>query len=260
MATPKVYVICDQNCKFESMTKEQILAAIMQAVNEGTIGDIDAGFITTVKTINGLPLRFFYGEQAAYDELSDDEKDGLFAIITNDTFKQGINEAIEKLQEKHKEQFEGLVSGTFVVKKADEAKAAKTATKLSNNGFEFGRALVAKPTSEKLYQVPQNGASGLYSVYKDLSNKMLIIEVSVYSANIYGNNLICKTRSNPVCMNTYKSQDVTIRGSFQMTLNGATIEFSLSESKTGLSYKFISGSSGGETADLFYITAIYEEI
>lgn len=94
---PTVYVICDQNCKFEGMTKEQILAAIMQAVSEGTIRDVDAGFITKIKTINNKTLRFFVGEQSQYDGLSDDEKQNLFAIITNDTTKEGLLSALENL-------------------------------------------------------------------------------------------------------------------------------------------------------------------
>lgn len=118
MATPTVYVICDQNCKFEGMTKEQILTAIMQAVNEGTIGDIDAGFVTTIKTINGLPLKFFVGEQSAYDALTDEEKNNLFAVITNDTTKAGIIEAIKTLQTELKELRESLLDGSFIVKKA----------------------------------------------------------------------------------------------------------------------------------------------
>lgn len=99
MATPTVYVICDQNCKFESMTKEQILTAIMQAVNEGTISDVDAGFITTVKTINGLPLKFFVGEQSAYDALTDEEKQNLFAIISNDTTKENLLAEIQRISD-----------------------------------------------------------------------------------------------------------------------------------------------------------------
>lgn len=121
--TPRVYVICDQNCKFEGMTKEQIYAAIVQAVNEGTIGDIDAGFITTVKTINGLPLKFFVGPQATYDALSDEEKENVFAIITNDTTRAGLLAAIESLQNSIK----GLEDGSFVAKKADEARLASYA-------------------------------------------------------------------------------------------------------------------------------------
>lgn len=100
MATPKVYVICDNNCKFESMTKEQILAAIVQAVNEGTIGDIDTGFITVVKTINGTPLSFFVGSQAEYNELSEEQQKNLFAIITDDRTKEALFAAINEASQK----------------------------------------------------------------------------------------------------------------------------------------------------------------
>lgn len=96
--TPKVYVICDLNCKFEGMTKEQIYTAIVQAVNEGTIGDIDTGFVQTIKTINGKALKFFVGEQHEYELLSEKDREGLFAIITNDMDKYSILTAIETLQ------------------------------------------------------------------------------------------------------------------------------------------------------------------
>lgn len=99
MATPKVYVICDSNCKYEGMTREQILTAITQAVNNGTIGNIDTGFISTVKTITGTPLRFFVGTQYEYDALTDTQKENLFAIISNDSTKEGILASIAALEE-----------------------------------------------------------------------------------------------------------------------------------------------------------------
>lgn len=98
MAGRKYYALCDSNCKFETMSKEQILTAITQAVNEGTIGDIDTGFITTIKTINGTPLKFFVGTQSEYGLLTEAERKDLFAIITNDTTRDGILEAIEMLK------------------------------------------------------------------------------------------------------------------------------------------------------------------
>lgn len=131
MATPRVYVICDQNCKFESMTKEQIYAAILQAVNEGTIGNIDAGFITTIKTINGVPLRFFVGEQAAYDALTAAEKKDLFAIITNDTTRAGLVEALEAL----KKSVEALDKRT--------TRTAVLGLKIAEAGFYHIRGFVA---------------------------------------------------------------------------------------------------------------------
>lgn len=120
--TPTVYVICDANCKFEGMTKEQIYAAILQAVNEGTISNIDSGFVQTIKTINGKSLKFFVGTQAEYEELTDDDKENLFAIITNDTIREGIIQAITDLQT----ELDELKNGSFVVTNADSANKIKS--------------------------------------------------------------------------------------------------------------------------------------
>lgn len=97
MSNRNYWVYCDDHCKFPAMTKEQTLAAITQAVTQGTIGDIDTGFVTTIKTITGTPLKFFVGRQAEYDALSDEEKTNLFAIISNDTTKVNLEEAIADL-------------------------------------------------------------------------------------------------------------------------------------------------------------------
>lgn len=97
MATPTVYVICDANCKFEGMTKEQILTAITQAVSEGTISDVDTGFVKTIKTINNKPLKFFVGTQAEYEALTEEDKKDLFAIISNDSHKEGIESTLYEL-------------------------------------------------------------------------------------------------------------------------------------------------------------------
>lgn len=124
MATPKVYVLCDANCRWESMTKEQILTAIMQAVNEGEVGDIDTGFIQTIKTINGTPLRFFVGTQAEYEALTDDDKQNLFAVITNDTVGDGIKAAIEELQKtvgEHGTLLDKIINGEVEANKATHA-------------------------------------------------------------------------------------------------------------------------------------------
>lgn len=99
MGERKYYVLCGQNCKFESMTKEQILAAIAHAVETGEVKPVDTGFIETIKTINGKSLRFFVGEQAEYESLSDFEKSNVFALITNDTTKEALFQAHEELNQ-----------------------------------------------------------------------------------------------------------------------------------------------------------------
>ena len=132
-ATPKVYVICDNNCKYEGLTKEQILTAIAQAVEKGTITDVDTGFITTVKTINGTGLKFFVGEQHEYEALTDEQKQGLFAIITNDTTREGLLNSIKSLEESVETLegwYERVTDGRSAVPKATNA---GTATKLALN-------------------------------------------------------------------------------------------------------------------------------
>lgn len=130
----KYYVLCEQNCKFESMTKEQILTAISQAVNEGTIGDIDTGFVTKIRTINNKDLKFFVGQQSEYELLTNAEKDNLFAIITNDTTKEALLQAISDLQ-KREETLEDwqkkVMAGETVIPKVTHASTADSATKAS---------------------------------------------------------------------------------------------------------------------------------
>lgn len=153
MAGRKYYALCDSNCKFETMTKEQILTAIAQAVKDGTVGDIDTGFITTIKTINGTSLKFFVGTQAEYESLTDSEKNGLFAIITNDTNKEALFAEVERLSADLDEFKQGVVGGEIVVAKATNATKADIASVLAvneltleenreikNNGYYYAEA------------------------------------------------------------------------------------------------------------------------
>ena len=95
----KYYVICADNCKFESMTKEQILTAIEQAISTGAIQDVDSGFVTKIKELNrNTALSFWVGTQAEYNALTE-KADGCFYIITDDTTADDLQKAIEELQE-----------------------------------------------------------------------------------------------------------------------------------------------------------------
>lgn len=66
----KYYCFCDANCKFETMTKEQILAAIAQAAETGLVFDAESAFITKVKERNaGGFISFWVGTQAQFNAL-----------------------------------------------------------------------------------------------------------------------------------------------------------------------------------------------
>lgn len=173
--TPKVYVICDSNCKFEGMTKEQIFTAIKQAVEGGEIKDVDAGFITTIKTINGLPLKFFVGTQEKYNTLSTEEKINLFAIITNDTTKEALEKAINDIEELEKFKENELLKSNVRTVSAfdntnsigyefdvhlDEGKAYIFTFHLQAHGEDVGRYFGSTMT---LFYSPDNGRNLVYS-------------------------------------------------------------------------------------------------
>lgn len=76
----KYYCFCEANCKFETMNKEQILAAIAQAAENGLVFDVDAAFISKVKEKNaGGYITFWMGTEAQYNALT--EKDANCVYI-----------------------------------------------------------------------------------------------------------------------------------------------------------------------------------
>ena len=62
---------------------------------ENSLGNIS---YNSIQTINGTTLKFFVGNQATYNALSDEQRQDLFAIITDDNSKEEIYTAIEELK------------------------------------------------------------------------------------------------------------------------------------------------------------------
>jgi hypothetical protein len=99
MSDRKYYVLCDMNCKFEGMTKEQILAAIEQATSTGEIKDVDTGFVTKLKESNkNAALSFWVGTQAEYNAL-ETITENCFYIISDDTSGEDFDTAFAELKE-----------------------------------------------------------------------------------------------------------------------------------------------------------------
>lgn len=94
MSERKYYCYCDSNCKFETMTKEQILAAIANAISTGSVGDCDTGFVTKIKETNsGSYVTFWVGTQAQYNAIATKEQNCMY-IITDDTQGADIAKAL----------------------------------------------------------------------------------------------------------------------------------------------------------------------
>ena len=91
MADRTYYVLCADNCKFEGMTKEQIITAINNAISTGSVGDVDAGFITKVKATNADKyITFWLGTRAEYNALTTKSENCLYIITDDDSYEQLI--------------------------------------------------------------------------------------------------------------------------------------------------------------------------
>lgn len=110
----KFYCFCSSNCKYETMTKEQILAAIAQAVESGEIRDVDTGFVTKVKEKNvGDYVSFWVGTKAQYNALKSRETNCVY-IITDDTATEELATAVNNLIAQYNQLDEQVRSGQKV--------------------------------------------------------------------------------------------------------------------------------------------------
>lgn len=75
---------------YEAMTKQEVITAIVNAVQGGTVGNIDTGFVTTIKELNrGQGLMFWVGTTAEYEAIQNKQENVLY-IKTDDTSVQDI--------------------------------------------------------------------------------------------------------------------------------------------------------------------------
>lgn len=93
------YVICEDNCKFESMTKEQIVSAIAASTGHTPSDqEIDSAFITKIKEMNANnQLQWWVGTEAQYNAISEKDIHTLY-IITDSNDYEDLVAAVEVLE------------------------------------------------------------------------------------------------------------------------------------------------------------------
>lgn len=132
--TLKVYALDDGANKHETMTKEQILAAIIQAIEDGTITNIDTGFITKLQEANKKAnLKIWVGTNAEFTALETKDADTLY-LFTDDPTIDDMEQAVTEVEEAQNDLQAGLTKGTIKVASADNAAKADKATKNQFNG------------------------------------------------------------------------------------------------------------------------------
>lgn len=93
-----VYLLDEAKNQHEGMTKEQIVTAIENMETTGSVGDVDAGFISKVLELNKHgKLRFWVGTMAEFNALEAKEDDTLY-LYTDDPTLDEIEDALTEIQ------------------------------------------------------------------------------------------------------------------------------------------------------------------
>lgn len=98
MSTKKYYCFCGSNCKYETMTKEQIMTAIADATGAAVI-DPDAAYISQIREKNnGKGVTFWVGTQAQYNALPSVESTCLY-IISDDNSAAALEAELKAIKD-----------------------------------------------------------------------------------------------------------------------------------------------------------------
>lgn len=95
----KVYVLDDAANVWQGMTKEQIISAITQAVNEGTISNIDSGFVSKIREMNKSGnVKIWIGTMAEFNAIDTKDQDTLY-LFTDDPTIEDIEDRMDSIEE-----------------------------------------------------------------------------------------------------------------------------------------------------------------
>lgn len=151
------YVLCGDNCKFESMTKEQIIAAIAEATGN-TVTDVDSAFITKIKEQNaGTAVKIWIGTQAEYNALvatSSISPDTLYCTSDGNKLSELQNE-INALQN----QVDEIIDGDIVCGRASGMRFGSDAIITAQNSAATGdiKGITLSTVMNKILYFPDYG-------------------------------------------------------------------------------------------------------
>lgn len=103
MTERNYWVLCDDNCRFPGMTREQIYDAIAEATGM-TPTPVDEAFITMIKEQNANHnIKFWHGTEAQFNALEETDSDTVYVIGTNkvksvDALEAAVSELQEEVQ------------------------------------------------------------------------------------------------------------------------------------------------------------------
>ena len=236
----KYYCFCEANCKFETMTKEQILDAIAQAAAGGLVFDTEAAFITKVKELNtGSFVTFWVGTTAQYNALASKDANCIY-IKTDDTRDEDIAAAFTALQNVSNAQEERMNAfETKLAKKSDVSHTHTTYAAKDHTHDEYvgmvrvidtavidAKEYTTAGEQAKYYHVMVGSAGGnVFTAYPVVVDCAALQRLSGYSSKWY-------------YIPTFDAKYVQL----QITLNAdGTIKFYLDDKNLGYNILHVAG-------------------
>lgn len=228
--TRTYYVISDDNCKFESMTREQILAAITQAIEQGEISDIDTGFVTKLKEMNrNNALKFWIGTTAEYNAIQTKETN-CFYILSDDTELEDIETEINNFRS----ELDGLSENVESLTEAVDENTSDIRT-LQGESETYGRNF-AISNAKKDYPILNQSVSYSDDLYIPLSFPHLVTEE--YNGKLTDYRIVkVVVAGNEILCNVYKESDnvAYIRGANGGNASQSTLVFEVVNLKCDIS-------------------------
>lgn len=140
----KFYVLCDDDCRYEGMTKEEILTAIQQAVEQGYVSDPDGAVFSRIKEIraNGT-AQLWLGTEAEFNAIGPAPvtnlslvrvgADGVLYICTNDMTLDKILkfEVAEEVTDDGENAVSGAAVAAYVADHTDQTVTATSTDAVS---------------------------------------------------------------------------------------------------------------------------------
>lgn len=180
MSERNYYVIREDNCRFEAMTKEQILTAIQQAVEEGEIRDVNTGFITKIREKNAnRELMFWVGTQAQYNAITTPETNVMY-LITDPQAEEEMQAQIDALKPQIKP------AGELLWEDSGGAAAGDTITFTDTKGYTILMATTGNigvllvPSAERAY-------IGTNALFVENVNKVINFYCAITESEEVGN-------------------------------------------------------------------------
>lgn len=121
----KYYVVCEDDCFYEGMTKEQIVTAIEEAVETGAVTDPDGAVISKIKEIRAnSAVQIWKGTEAQFNALSPAPTvgntfvrigtDGVMYICTDDEQMNTLLDHIVDTSNPHEVTFSQVIGNSIV--------------------------------------------------------------------------------------------------------------------------------------------------